>query len=113
MGVNQHSVENRTMKKVSHKGKDAAQLVKKFGNQVVRFRAVHHIYKELFENEEAQILMEKTAHSFFSDLNTILQHYILLEFAKITDPATTMGQENFTIDNLIESIIGLRTYKRS
>jgi len=104
MSVNQHSVENSTMKKVSHKGKEATELVKKFGNQIVRFHAIHHMYKELFEDEEAHILMERTANSFFRDLNTILQHYILLEFAKITDPATTKGQENFTIDNLIQSI---------
>jgi hypothetical protein len=92
------------MKKVSHTGKEASELVKKFCNQVVRFHIIHHMYKELFEDEEAQMLMEKTAHAFFSALNTILQHYILLEFAKITDPATTKGQENFTIDNLIQSI---------
>jgi len=92
------------MKKVSHTSKEAAELVRKFGNHVVRFHVIHHMYKELFENEEAQILMERTANSFFSDLNTILQHYLLLQFAKITDPATTMGQENFTIDNLIQSI---------
>ena len=48
--------------------------------------------------------MKIQANSFFSDLNTILQHYILLEFAKITDPAKTGRHENFTIDNLIESI---------
>ena len=105
MSVDQHSIEKSTMKKVSHSGKDAEQLVKKFGNQVIQLRAVHNIFKELYENEEAHILMERTAHSFFSHLNTVLQHYILIGFAKITDPAaTTMGQENFTIDNLIESV---------
>lgn len=92
------------MKKVSHADKEALELVKKFGNQVVRFHVIHHMYKELFEDEDAHILMERTANSFFGHLNIILQHYILLEFAKITDPATTKGQENFTIDNLIQSI---------
>jgi hypothetical protein len=92
------------MQKVSCTGKEAADLVKKFGNKVIRFHIIHHMYKELFEDEDAQILMENTANSFFGDLNTILQHYILLEFAKITDPATTRGHENFTIENLIESI---------
>lgn len=48
--------------------------------------------------------MERTAQSFFKDLNIILLNYCLLEFVKITDPATTKEQENFTIDNLIESI---------
>ena len=92
------------MKKVSHTGKVAAQIVKKFCNQVVWFRAVHNIYKELYENEEADILMERTAQSFFIDINMILLNYILLEFVKITDPAITKWQEHFTIDNLIESI---------
>ncbi|MBI5056906.1 MAG: hypothetical protein HZB61_09865 [Nitrospirae bacterium] len=65
---------------------------------------MHNIYKELFDDKEAHILMERTASSFFIDLNKILLDYTLLEFAKITDPAITKGQENFTIENLIESI---------
>ncbi len=92
------------IQKVNYTGKEAAELIKKFCNIVFRFHVLHHMYKELFEDEDAQILMENTANSFFSGLNTILQHYILLEFAKITDPAKTSGHENFTIDNLIESI---------
>ena len=40
----------------------------------------------------------------FSDLNTILHNYLLLEFAKITDPAETCEKENFTVDNLVISI---------
>ena len=89
---------------VSYKDKKAAELVKKFCNKVFRFHVIHHMYKELFEDEDAQSLMENTANYFFSDLNTILQHYLLLEFAKITDPSKTGKHENFTIDNLIESI---------
>lgn len=90
--------------KVSHTSKEASELVKKFCNKVFRFHVMHHTYKELFEDEDAQILMENTANHFFSDLNTILQYNLLLEFAKITDPAKTGKYENFTIDNLIESI---------
>jgi len=48
--------------------------------------------------------MEKTAFSFFGDLNRIVHFYLLGEFAKITDPAKTGENENLTIDNLIESI---------
>lgn len=48
--------------------------------------------------------MNKTAPSFFSNLNMVLHNYILLEFSKITDPATTGGKENFTVDNLVASI---------
>lgn len=50
--------------------------------------------------------MEMTAPSFFADLNTILHNYLLLEFAKVTDPAESgkKGKENFTVDNLVVSI---------
>jgi hypothetical protein len=95
------------MKIVGHDDEIAKQMVRKFCDQVFWLRVVHNIYKELFEDEEARILTERTAPSFFGHLNTVLHYYLLLEFVKITDPATSMGQEqeNFTIDNLIESIV--------
>lgn len=65
---------------------------------------MHRTYKELFENAESQELIKKTAWSFFRDLNAIMRKYLLLEFAKITDPAMTRGDENLTIDNIAESI---------
>jgi AbiU2 len=52
--------------------------------------------------------MEKTAKAFFLDFNEIIVCSLLLEFAKITDPEcsnTKEGKrENFTIENLINSI---------
>lgn len=48
--------------------------------------------------------MENTASSFFADLNTILHEYLLLESAKITDPAATGNHENFTVAYLVENI---------
>lgn len=48
--------------------------------------------------------MERTAPSFFTNLNAILHSYILLEFFKITDPVKTGKNENFTVDNLVRSI---------
>lgn len=92
------------MKRVSYNDKIAQEIIKKFCEQVLWLWSVHWTYKELFENEEAKRLMEKTARSFFEDINVIFINYLLLEFAKITDPAKTCGEENFTIDNIIESI---------
>lgn len=84
------------------------KMVKSFCNYVVWLRAVHNIYKELYENDEAGPLMENTAHSFFNDFNEILINYLLLEFAKITDPSTSRVKgatiENFTVDNLIKHV---------
>lgn len=92
------------MKTISHTDEAAKKIVEKFCDQVFWLRDVRHVYEVLFENEPSQILMEKTAPSFFTDLNRILQSYLLLEFAKITDPARTSKKENFTVENLIVSI---------
>jgi len=92
------------MKTVPHADETAKLMVKRFCDQVFWLRVVRHIYKELFENEESQILMERTAPSFFADLNTILHDYLLLEFVKITDPTKSGKKENFTVDNLVISI---------
>ena len=64
------------------------------------------MFLELFNKERTQSLMEKTAYAFFIDLNKILIDYFLLEVAKLTDPATSIGgkYENFTVANLIETV---------
>ena len=97
------------MKKINYADTVVPQMVKKFCDHVVWLRVVRNIYKELFEQEKDRILMEKTAPSFFSDLNIILYNYLLLEFFKVTDSATSKmsrGEtlENFTVDYLIECI---------
>jgi hypothetical protein len=89
---------------ISHTDEAAKTIVEKFCGQVVWLLNVRRIYAELFEDEQSQVLMEKTASSFFGDLSRIMHGYLLLEFAKITDRAKTSEKENFTIDNLIESI---------
>jgi hypothetical protein len=89
---------------ISYTDEATKKIVKKFCDQVFWLRIVRHIYQVLFENEESQTLMERTAPSFFTDLNTILHNYLLLEFVKITDPAMSGKKENFTVDNLVVSI---------
>jgi len=92
------------LKTISHTDEAAKKIVIKFCDQVFLLRNIRHIYRELFENDQMSILMQKTASSFFDDLNIILHQYLLLEFVKITDPAESQGKENFTVGNLIESI---------
>jgi hypothetical protein len=87
-----------------HTDDSARRMVKRFCNQVFWLRKARHIYEELFEKEESRFLLEKTAPSFFSDLNTILQNYLLLEFAKMTDPPKSGKNENFAVENLVVSI---------
>jgi AbiU2 len=92
------------LKVISHMDESAKKAVKKFCDQVFWLRIVRHIYEELFEKEDSRTLMEKTAPSFFADLNTILLNYLLLEFVKVTDPPKSGKKENFTVDNLFMSI---------
>lgn len=94
------------LKAISYTDETAKEIVERFCGHVLWLVSVRHTYKVLFEDEQpsCQTLMEKTASSFFADLNRILQEYLLLECAKITDPATTGNYENFTVDHLLENI---------
>lgn len=96
------------MGKHQHTDPAVSIMVKCFCNYVVWLRSVHNMYKELYENDKADQLMDKTAQSFFDDLNVILINYLLLEFSKITDRATIQVKgdniANFTVDNLITCV---------
>lgn len=42
-------------------------------------------------DEDAKATMEKSAVTFFSDLNRVLQEYCLLQFCRITDPPSDLA----------------------
>jgi hypothetical protein len=94
------------LKTISYTDETAKEIVEKFCAHVHWLVRVRHTYKVLFEDEQPSCwtLMEQTASSFFADLNRILQEYLLLECAKITDPAATGNHENFTVAYLVENI---------
>jgi hypothetical protein len=94
------------LKTISYTDETAKEIVERFCGHVHWLVRVRHIFKVLFEDEQpsCRTLMEQTASSFFADLNRILQEYLLLECAKITDPAATGNHENFTVAYLIENI---------
>lgn len=94
------------LKIISYTDERAKKIVERFCDHVHWLVIVRHTYRVLFEDKQpsCQTLMEKTASSFFADLKRILQEYLLLECAKITDPAKTGGHENFTVDCLVRHI---------
>ena len=94
------------LRTIPYTDETAKEIVRKFCGHVHWLISVRYIYKVLFEDKQpsCQALMEKTASSFFVDLNRILQEYLLLECAKITDPATTGNDTNFTVDFLVQNI---------
>jgi len=77
-----------------------------FCDRIHRLIRLRHAFKVLFEDERpsCQALMKKTAPSFFLDLNTVLQEYLLLECAKITDRAIIHNRANLTVDALVQII---------
>lgn len=81
-------------------------LVGSFCRSVHRLKSLHYTFNALFARGKDKTLLEQAAPLFFSDLNQILIDYILLEFAKLTDPARSKrGQyENLTVDYLLTSI---------
>jgi hypothetical protein len=89
---------------IAYTDDSAKKNVETFCDQVFWIKKIRRLFKELFENEQAVFLMDKTALSFFNDVGEIVHKYLLLECAKITDPAETYKNENLTVDNLIESI---------
>ena len=81
-------------------------LIKQFCDNIFWLKQLKHIHYELFDDTISQFLLERTAHTFFLNLNKIIIDYFILEAAKLTDPATSMGGrfENFTLANLIETV---------
>ncbi|NLY75728.1 MAG: hypothetical protein GX075_10530 [Firmicutes bacterium] len=94
------------MDKLNYTDKAALEIVKNFCSYFVDLKAKLYIYKELFENDKAKLIMESTAKSFFLEINQIIVNTLLLEFAKISDRGYDNGvkRENFTVENLIDSI---------
>jgi AbiU2 len=94
------------LKTIPYTDETAKEIVKQFCAHVHWLVRVRHIYRVLFEDEQPsrRTLMEQTASSFFADLNRILREYLLLECAKITDPAATGKYENFTVAYVVENI---------
>ena len=86
---------------------DFSRSVDNFCNDVLDLKIKHNIYKELFEDTTAQELMEQTAQQFFRDIQKVLCNYLLLEFAKITDPSKSGNYDNFTVSNIIDSNVSI------
>jgi len=78
--------------------------VKKFIDHCVRLRAFWKHYQILFESSELQReLLQKTAPTFFPDLNLILIEHVILQVCKLTDREITMGKRNLTIPFLVNN----------
>jgi hypothetical protein len=79
--------------------------IETFANYCVFMRSIYLHTRELFETSsiEDRSLMQRTAGTFFGDLNRVLNEYVILQVCKITDPAhDNRNNDNHTIAFLLE-----------
>jgi len=86
-----------------HINKDQ-QLIKAFCHHYFWLSIVHHTYKTLFEDTSKHELLEKTAKSFFQNLNKIIIDYLFFQFCKFTDPAKMRNDFNLTVEYMVKYI---------
>lgn len=78
--------------------------VNKFIDHCVMLRAFWLHYQALFEGSDLKReLLQNTAHKFFHDLNLMLIEHLILQVCKLSDPESTKGKRNLTIQFLLNN----------
>jgi len=80
-----------------------AQAVTAFCEDCVWARSIRTHFAELFErNDRRHVLLQESAAQLFGDLNLVLIDYLLLQQAKLLDPASSgKGKLNLTTNYLL------------
>jgi AbiU2 len=70
----------------------------------VHMRSVWRHYEIFFEEGELRrTMLHRIAPIFFGDLNQVLIEQLVLQICRLTDPETTMGRKNLTIDYVVNN----------
>src|SRR5215469_5660038 len=81
-----------------------ADEVKTVAHYCVHLRSVWRHYEILFEEGELRrTMLHRIAPIFFGDLNQVLIEQLVLQICKLTDPETSLGRKNLTIDYLVNN----------
>jgi hypothetical protein len=84
---------------------DDKSLVEEFGKLCAETWITHQLFTSLFEAGQSQIdLFNSVAPYCFGDLCNVLHQYVILQFAKLTDPAKTGRHANLTSNFIVEGI---------
>jgi hypothetical protein len=83
----------------------SAKDVSEFSNHCVFIRSVYLFAMRIWRdsNEAERHLMESTAPSFFEDMAQVLREYVIISACRITDPANSDGNANFTVEMFANS----------
>ena len=83
---------------MNHKEK----VVKLFCKECIRVCGIREHFSVLYESGDTRKeLLSEISKGFFSDLNIILQEYILLQKSKLTDPAESGKNKNLTTNYIV------------
>jgi hypothetical protein len=74
--------------------------VAEFSDHCVFIRSVYLFAMRIWRDSDhrERQLMESTAQLFFEDMGQVLREYIIISACRITDPASSGGYENFTVE---------------
>ena len=83
----------------------STKLIDTFIEYVTRIRDLDRVIDELFQNTFAQHIMETTAYSFMRLMNELTVNSLLNSLSRITEPATTLGKENLTVERVVDEMV--------
>ena len=80
---------------------DVEGKIKIFAEYVTWIRDLDRIVDELFENPAAREVMEEIAPVFMKVMNKIVLNSLINSLCRITEPAETHGNQNFTVQHVV------------
>ena len=83
---------------------EIAEYYRILDKDVTIIHARWNTYLQLFESGPKRIqLLEKIASTFFVDVYLLMRDDIVLSLSRLTDPATSFGHDNLSLQRLIET----------
>jgi hypothetical protein len=78
---------------------DQKAAINQFRDHLVFILAVRNTFETLYEDAAHVHILAASAEAFFGDLSSILHNYLILAYARLTDPFDA-NHKNFTIEYL-------------
>jgi hypothetical protein len=96
--VSYRTAEEAKNDNIAKMGKELGELYSALWQHITLLHANWHEYVELFGTKPSRVeLLNKAAHAFFGTIQDELWDTTLLAIARLTDPASTFGKANLSI----------------
>ena len=83
--------------------KDERVAVEEFVHHFAGIKRIRETFGILYEDEGHKKVLERVAFDFFADISVILNHFLILSYARLLDPAEDRrGNKNLTLDYFIQ-----------